>query len=398
MKDNMEGVTILAGAHTITDIPDIPFAVRTIEFLALLSQKIRALPRNLASEELKALGFWLRRAHLLELKEKYDRPGNLGLGQSFHIAPANVPLMFVYTCAIGLLSGNTCRVRVSGKVQTDESMLVCGLINELLTEEGFADMRVRLSILTYDSSRTDLTEQFSRECDARVIWGGDRAVEEIRKIPLKPSAVEIVFPDRTSLAVLNADMVLSLSDEELKLLAMRFYNDTYAMDQNACSCPKTVFWKESDKKRGRKASERFWDAVNETSKRYALSEIKVSRKYGALWESMGFDVQIESVSRWSNRLYVITICDIPEIASESRMQFGSFLEYHMENGDGWTNAVTEKTQSVTYFGFEKAVLCEVVLNHRLKGIHRIVPVGQALQMDLVWDGKDMIASLSRTLG
>ena len=42
-------------------------------------------------------------------------------------------------------------------------------------------------------------------------------------------------------------------------------------------------------------------------------------------------------------------------------------------------------------------LRESVLHHRLRGTHQIVPVGQTLWMDLVWDGKDMIQALSRTI-
>ena len=79
------------------------------------------------------------------------------------------------------------------------------------------------------------------------------------------------------------------------------------------------------------------------------------------------------------------------------MRFGSFLEYHMKNGEEWISAVSEKTQALVYFGVEKQELRECVLHHRLRGTHQIVPVAQTLWMDLVWDGKDMIQLLSRTI-
>lgn len=391
-----DGVILLAGSYGLSDCPMEPFAEPVMEFLSGLSEKIRGLSRLESTEEMKALGFWLRRAHLMDLKEKYGRSGSLGLGISFHIAPSNVPLMFVYTGAIGLLAGNSCRIRVSGR-RTGECEKLCGLIEELLTEERFAAMRERIGILSYDRDRTDLTEQFSRECDARVIWGGDKTVEEIRKVPLKPSAVELVFPDRTSLCVLGAEAVMALSDEELKDLAVRFYNDTYGMDQNACSCPRLVCWEEPCKETGRLASKRFWNAVAEASERYALSEIKVSQKYCALWECAGLDAGISQVRRWKNRLYVLESDDISKDFSESRMQFGSFLEYHMKDRGEWTKAVSEKVQTLTFFGVERAGLLDTVLRRRPRGVLRIVPVGQALFMDLVWDGKDLIGSLSRTI-
>ncbi|MCI8512483.1 MAG: hypothetical protein HFE83_10900 [Lachnospiraceae bacterium] len=392
-----DGVTRLAGGYELEAAPMEPFAPVVMDFLSRLSDEIRAIPRREASEEMKALGFWLRRAHLLELRRAYGRENALGLGIVFHIAPANVPLLFAYSCAIGLLAGNACRVRVSGRRNTDCERL-CSLIGELLSEEGFLFIRRRISILSYDRAFTDLTRQFSLECDARVIWGGDRTVEEIRAIPLRPQAMELAFPDRTSLCVMNPEALLALSDEALTNLAIRFYNDTYGMDQNACSCPKLVCWQTAEEARREHASKRFWDAVAEASKRYALSEIKVSQKYGALWERVGLDADIRQIRRWSNRLYVLELGAVSEGFSESRMQFGSFLEYHMKQNDEWTGAVSEKVQTLTFFGVERDCLLKTVREKRLRGIQRIVPVGQALFMDLTWDGKDLIACLSRTIG
>ncbi len=396
MKDETR-ILSLVGSLALDATPTEPFAEETIEFLTALSERIRSLPRTDASEELRALGFWLRRAHLADLKERYGRSGSLGLGITFHIAPSNVPLMFLYSCAIALLAGNSCRVRVSGR-RTEECEKACRLLADLLRESRFTEMKNRIHILAYDRSCTDLTEQFSRECDARIIWGGDRTVEEIRRIPLKSSAAELAFPDRTSIAVLDAGAIMALEEEECRNLAGRFYNDTYAMDQNACSCPRIVCWKETDETTGRLASGRFWNAVAAASKRYALSEIKVSRKYGSLWECAGLHSEIQTLRHWDNRLYVMEVSSLSEKTAAWPMQFGSFLEYHMRNEDDWTHAVTEKVQTLTFFGIPREELLKQTLCHRLRGIHRIVPVGQALSMDLIWDGKDLIQSLSRTIG
>ena len=397
LRGENEAVTLLAGEMEITSVPEIPFEETTMEFLSALSERIRELPRMLSGEEMRSLGFWLRRSNLESYKKRYENCGfRLGLGQTFHIAPSNVPLLFVYTMAIGLLAGNSCRVRVSARRNT-ESEKVCELINELLGLPEFQVLKRRISIVTYGRENREATEKFSRECDGRVIWGGDMTVEEIRKIPIGPSASEVVFPDRASIAVFDADAVLALSEEGLAETAMRFYNDTFSMDQNACACPRAVFWRESCPKTGEAAAGRFWQALAQTAKRYGLTEHKVSVKYGDLWELAAGGARIAKVRKFENRLYVTEMKDIPGTASEQRMRFGSFLEYHMKNGEEWISAVSEKTQALVYFGVEKQELCECVLHHRLRGTHQIVPVGQTLWMDLVWDGKDMIQLLSRTI-
>ena len=415
-KECSERLVLLAGTWEPEDIPEEPFSSLVLDFLSALSEKIRQLSRKEAGEELKTLGFWLRHSHLLALKEQYYEQGRIGLGLSFHIAPANVPLMFFYSCAIGLLAGNSCQVRVSGR-RTKDADFLCSLTGSLLEEDRFQKMAKRISILSYDSKEADLTESFSRRCDLRVIWGGDRTVDLIRNIPLKPSASELVFPDRNSMAVLNAEAVLALSGGDLDSLAVRFYNDAYAMDQNACSCPRLVFWQEDREDDGKLASWRFWDAVSKAAERYELSGIKSSQKYGNLWELAGaglFDaglpggdrpdaglpdtgLSITGLRRWKNRLYVLTADRIPGNNASSLPRFGTFLEYHMKDSSEWTGAVSEKTQTLTCFGVSPCSLRDQVLRAKKKGVDRIVPVGQALDMDLSWDGKNLINCMSRKI-
>ena len=35
--------------------------------------------------------------------------------------------------------------------------------------------------------------------------------------------------------------------------------------------------------------------------------------------------------------------------------------------------------------------------HRARGVDRVVHLGQALEMDTVWDGRDLIEALSRVI-
>ena len=52
---------------------------------------------------------------------------------------------------------------------------------------------------------------------------------------------------------------------------------------------------------------------------------------------------------------------------------------------------------MTYFGVDKTELRDFVVNNRLSGIDRIVPIGKALDMDVIWDGYDIVRSLSRII-
>ena len=57
--------------------------------------------------------------------------------------------------------------------------------------------------------------------------------------------------------------------------------------------------------------------------------------------------------------------------------------------------VNNKYQTLTYYGVDKKILEDFVIENNVSGIDRIVPVGRALDMDIIWDGYDIISYLSR---
>jgi len=75
-----------------------------------------------------------------------------------------------------------------------------------------------------------------------LILGGEKTIKNIRKLPISDRAVEVVFADRYSLCVINADKLRSCDGITLARLLSGFYNDTYLMDQNACSSPHLIIW------------------------------------------------------------------------------------------------------------------------------------------------------------
>lgn len=44
------------------------------------------------------------------------------------------------------------------------------------------------------------------------------------------------------MSILNADIIASISCQNLKTLVLNFYNDTYIMNQNACASPHLIIW------------------------------------------------------------------------------------------------------------------------------------------------------------
>ena len=54
-------------------------------------------------------------------------------------------------------------------------------------------------------------------------------------------------------------------------------------------------------------------------------------------------------------------------------------------------------QTITYFGYSKKFLEKFFSENNFNGIDRIVPIGQALNINLVWDGYDLTTKLTREI-
>ena len=60
--------------------------------------------------------------------------------------------------------------------------------------------------------------------------------------------------------------------------------------------------------------------------------------------------------------------------------------------------ISEKLQTVTYYGTDFDKIKKFIIKNQIKGIDRIVPIGRAFDITPEWDGVDIISTLSRTIG
>ena len=114
---------------------EIPFSEPVMDFLSALSERIKSDDLLRSDEEIRAFGFWCRRANLERYRNQYT--GNdfrLGRGLVFHIAPSNIPAMFAWSMAIGLLAGNSNIIRISSRT-AGQGMRLKELIGQMLSEE-----------------------------------------------------------------------------------------------------------------------------------------------------------------------------------------------------------------------------------------------------------------------
>lgn len=80
-----------------------------------------------------------------------------------------------------------------------------------------------------------------------------------------------------------------------------------------------------------------------------------------------------------------------------KAKWGYFYETRIKNFDEIFEYTKDSTQTLTYFGFDKIDLNNFFLDRDYRGIDRVVKVGQALSVGLLWDGYDIISNLTRVV-
>ncbi len=402
MKNNDEGLEYLVGNAFVLSKPQEPFSSLILQYLEELSKALLKDHECRNYSEIVTLGFWCRKSNIIKIKEEYkDKSNRIGLGKIFHIAPSNVPINFAYSYIWGLLSGNANIVKVSSKPFPVVD-IVCRIINSVLMQPHYKSILDQTAIIRY-SRFHQITQELCRTCDARIIWGGDQTISKVRKYEIPIRSKEIVFSDRYSICMINPLQVYNLDSEKLKRLAENFYNDTYLMDQNACSSPHLIVWlvDERDsymKNEIQESKKRFWDAVSEVvSLKYQIDTINIVNKYMQLNQDAIRLNQLASINEINSKLYRIQLHELSDNMDSYRGQCGYYYEYETKKIEDVLTITNKRYQTITYFGINKNLILNEVLNHHLLGIDRIVPIGQALTIGMTWDGYDIISELSRKI-
>ena len=386
----MNGVEYLIGTEDILDTPLNTFSDEAILFITDLSSRIMKSVQMRAYPDITSLGFWCRKGNILKLKKEYPESDmRLGRGICFHITPSNIPISFAFSYIFGVLSGCSNIVRLPSRkfAQTEATLnVLCE------TLEDHPDIKSRSAFIRYPIDNL-ITEHFSMIADARMIWGGDKTIDNIRNLRTRPKCIDITFPDRYSICIIDAESVLEKDEEGVTRLAENFYNDTYLMDQNACSSPMIVCWF-NDCEKGRN---RFWKAVYTTvEKKYDLQPATAVDKYTkSCKDSIDHFDNIISIEHNTNLLYRVEIKNMVPGIEEYRGSGGYFYEYSMNKLEDLIGAVTDKFQTITWFGLEPKAIQDVVIKNRLRGVDRIVPIGKAMDIGIIWDGYDLVRMLSR---
>jgi hypothetical protein len=384
----------------LADLDDTDYGLtvgddRVVDFLTRFARILLTPAVYRTFPELAPLGFFLRRREIQRildgLRPADDHTLRFPRGFVFHVPPANVDTIFVYSWALAALTGNRNVVRISPR-SGGAASAVLDALNEAATE---ADPLVARSqrLVTYDRDDA-VTAALSGACDLRVIWGGDEAVEALRRHPLRPSARDITFPDRASFAAVSVAGWEGASAAERQQAVIGCVNDAYWFDQAACASPRTIFWV-GDPIAAEQARTEFG----------ALLRAEVARLGFAVEPGMAVHNRVSAyglaaagavtaIAFDGNAAMHLELCG-PGVVPRSWLGAGMFPHTTIAALDDLTGLIGRKDQTLSCFGFSREELETFVRRLAGRGIDRVVPFGSALAFSAVWDGYDLPAEFTR---
>lgn len=377
----------------------MPFAPDAVSLALSLGRRIARDAEARKQPALQALAFWLRKTELLQLQEAARRlEGDSTIlvprGTVFHLPPANVDTLFVYSWILALLAGNRNLVRLSSR-GVEQAALLVRLVNEALVEHAGTPAGDGTVMLSYGHD-VEITRALSAACDVRVIWGGDATVQAVRAVPLPPRATELAFPDRYSFAALDAAAVSALDDAQLSDVADRVYIDTYWFDQLGCSSPRVLVWV-GDRDTCAAAAARFVPALHARvqARGYDVDVGTALAKRTFAFRT-AIDTDVHSVQWIANELAVIDIAE-PGLLVRDHPGGGLLFQVAVGSLDALAPALTSRDQTLSHYGFPREALVSFVQRLGASAFDRLVPIGSALQFGRVWDGFDLIAQFTRNV-
>ena len=134
-----------------------------------------------------------------------------------------------------------------------------------------------------------------------------------------------MFGDKYSIAIFHLE---NKDKKMMSKITKKFYNDTFVVDQNACSSPHLIIW--LNKVKGGK--NRFWEnLLILLKKKYNMPQIAYLEKYSKLCEDLLIFKNIKNYKNLENYIYLIKLKNLNFHFCNLRGKWGYFYEYDIKD-------------------------------------------------------------------
>lgn len=371
------------------------FDPERMQVLAEFSAAVLGDPELRRDSAAASLAYWLRRKNLEALAQYLGVVGDgirVPAGLVFHVTPANVDTIFVYSWALSFLAGNANIVRLTTRVSELMQALVEALNSALVKSPASAAGNLFVSYEHNDA----LTGMISMACDQRIVWGGNETVQRLRAVPMNPHAGERSFASKRSFAVVKLESYQDSDPEERKRLADALVVDILPFGQMACSSPHTVYWLTEGNDWTAAARQLGEDVQAAYSRRFGGADLGLAvRRFNAACAAAAAG-KVSSIQVQPHTAQCIAT-SLEGAEQSEPCGAGLLMHAGCAEMSALQDVVCAKHQTVGYFGLdvtERRKLAEIIGR---VGADRVVPIGRALEFSVQWDGFNLWNDLTRTV-
>lgn len=150
-----------------------------------------------------------------------------------HWIAGNVPTLGLLSLLSALMTKNANLVRLPS---ASDNVLPDLLAHLHSLGEVHARLAESVAVVRYDH-KEEIAGELSLLADTRIIWGGDESTAHVKSLPSKPGCFDVIFPDKTSFAVVAGS---NLEGERARVAARLIAHDASVFEQRACASPHTV--------------------------------------------------------------------------------------------------------------------------------------------------------------
>ena len=242
-------------------------------------------------------------------------------------------------------------------------------------------------------------KKLSNKAEAIVIWGGNNTIDNVISKLSNKKIKTVCFPNRSSFSAINLDWLNSIDDTQEDNGKKLFAKDLFSFGQRACSSPRVLFAAGTLDVKKEKELVRFLEYVSNEGIRMNAKGVKArdcfinaerfAMKYGKpnmvhsknlycpLFESIKEEIQISELYQAG--------CDgcLPIISSE--------------NWEDLCKCAQNDSQTLVLIGMADNQREDIYKWTKRTSITRYAKPGTALNIDIIWDGYDIVEELTRKI-
>lgn len=362
--------------------------------------------RTRGIEGVAFLSAWLKRRNLQKLLE-LNLNGNPGYLDGFlpqgrdYLAArpqglvamwmaGNVATLPMFSLVPALLAKNACLVKLAYPDPEGMDRLLAVLAES--EAEGFsgAELLESAAVVWFDYRRRQLSEAMSLAADAKVVWGGEAAVQGITSLPRREHCVEIVFGPKYSIGMIGRGQLEAA--EGLDPVIAALVRDIALFDQRACSAPQTVFVERNRRHDLREIGQRFARHLAALPAKPGLDPYTTTRILNVRAE-WAMDPSKDVIASAGGADW--TVCMDRELRLKEAVQSRTVFLTEIESWRQVIALLTPKVQSVGVALADAEQTLAFAEAATQAGVARCVRPGIMNNYGSPWDGKLLISQLVR---